>query len=169
MLKPEMPPEGIELPLWYRAGRERLEASERLKVRAREVGLPFKSPAHVPNSRRALEATEYANSVGRGSEFHHAVFRQYFVEGRDISDWEVLRQAALGAGIDADEMQRRTDSGEFASAVTEQDAAARKVGVKAAPTYIINDEVMISGAQRDEVFEDVIARLVAGDSQTAGS
>ncbi|MHB1412526.1 MAG: DsbA family oxidoreductase [Thermoleophilia bacterium] len=167
MLRPDMPPEGVELSLWYRATPEREEARQRLRARAQELGLPIKFSAHIPNSRRALEASEYANSVGKGSEFHRAVLHQFFAEGRDISDWEVLRQAAIDAGIDAGEMQRRTESGEFAAAVTEQDAAARAAGVHAAPTYFINDEVKIVGAQRDDVFEEAIARLAKGENARA--
>ena len=159
MLQPDMPSEGIELPLWYRATPEREAARDHQRARAEEAGLPIRFPAHIPNSRRALEATEYAISVGKGSEFHRAVFHQYFVERRDISEWETLRQAALDAGIDADEMQRRTESGEFAAAVTGRDAAAREAGVNSAPTYIINGKVKITGAQPDEVFEDAISRL----------
>lgn len=164
ILRPNMPPEGLEQPLWYRASPERVEARRRVQSRADEAGVPIKFSTHISNSRRALEATEYANSVGRGNEFHRAVFHQYFVEGRDISDWEVLKDAALDAGIDADEMRRRTESGEFAAAVTEQDAAVRAKGVLAAPTFFINDKVKIAGAQRDEVFEAAIARL-EGDDQ----
>ncbi len=163
-----MPPEGVELSLWYRATPEREEARQRLRARAQEVGLPIKFSAHIPNSRRALEATEYANSVGRGAEFHRAVLQKFFAEGRDISDWEVLRQAAIDASIDAGEMQRRTESGEFTTAVTEQDAAAREAGVHAAPTYFINDEVKIVGVQRDEAFEKAIARLAGGDDHRLG-
>ena len=159
MLRPEMPPEGIDLSLWYRATPEQEESRRRLRDRAAEAGLSIRFAAHIPNSRRALEATEYAISVGRGDEFHRAVLHQYFAEGHDISEWEVLRQAALEAGIDADEMQRRTASGEFAAVVSEQDAAGRAAGVHAAPTYFINDTVKIVGVQKDEVFEAAIARL----------
>ncbi len=167
MLRPDMPPEGIELPLWYRASPEREEARQRLRARAQEFGLPIKFSAYAPNSRRALEASEYANTVGRGGEFHRAVFHQYFGEGRDISDWEVLRQAAADAGIDPDEMQRRTDSGEFSATVSEQDAAAREAGVRAAPTFFINGKVKIVGFQQDEAFEEAIGRLAEGDDLLA--
>lgn len=168
ILRPEMPPEGVDLSLWYRATPEQEESRQRLRASAGEVGLPIRFSAHIPNSRRALEATEYAGSVGRGAGFHHAVMHSFFAEGRDISDWEVLRQAALKAGIDADEMRRRTESGEFAAAVKEQDAAARAAGVREAPTYIINDRVKIVGYQRDDVFEEAIARLAGGGDVQEG-
>ncbi len=167
MLRPEMPPGGLDLSLWYRATPDQEKARRRLQAAAGKAGLPIRFSAHVPNSRRALEASEYASSAGKGREFHRAVFHQYFAEGRDISDWEVLRQAAMVAGIDPDEMQRRTESGEFTSAVAEQDAAARKAGVRAAPTYFINDEVKIVGYQPDEAFEKAIARLTKGNDTEA--
>ncbi len=167
-MRPDMPPEGEDLSLWYRAGPEREEARQRLRARAEEAGLPIRFSAHIPNSRRALEATEYANCVGRGDEFHRAVFHQYYGESRDISDWDVLRQAALDAGIDADEMQRRTESGEFASAVAEQDAAARAAGVHAVPTFFINGEEKIVGVHGSEAFEEAIAQLAVRDNHQAG-
>lgn len=156
-LHPEMPPEGIELPAAIRA---RLASThERLLQMAHAAGLEMVFSERLPNSRRALEATEYARTQGKQLEFHRVVFRKFYGEGQDISRWEVLRVAAQEAGLDADAMQRETESGRYTADLDAQIEAAYALGIDGVPTYILNDKYVIVGAQPYEVFKRAIARL----------
>ena len=158
-LHPETPPEGFKLPPHVRA---RFASShERLDQMAQAAGLKMVHPDYIPNSRRALEATEYAREQGKAEEFHRIVFRKYYGEGLDINLWPILRAAAVEAGLNADEMQRETDSGKYHALLDSEIETAQNLGVNAVPTYVIDDKYAIVGAQPYEVFQRVLARLAA--------
>ena len=66
-LHPEIPPEGMPLSAYIHT---RFDAmSRRLKQMAGEVGLDMVTIEIIPNSRRALEAAEYARQQGQHEVF----------------------------------------------------------------------------------------------------
>jgi predicted DsbA family dithiol-disulfide isomerase len=162
-LHPEIPPEGMQLPPHLRAGL--VGMSDRLQEMAQEAGMPMFMPDPIPNSRRALEAAEYARAKGIHKDFHTVVFRQLYAEGKDIGCWEVLRAAAEEVGIDADAMQRETEAGSYRAAVDRQIAEARALGITGVPAYIFDDQYAVVGAQPYEVFQRIMARLAQDGKQ----
>ena len=86
------------------------ETNVRLKQMANAAGLEMVFATRIPNTRIAHEATEYARQKGKGFEFHHVVFEKFYGYGEDISKWDVLRDAALQVGLDAEEMPPLTTS-----------------------------------------------------------
>ncbi len=156
-LHPEMPPDGMVLSPTFRT--RMAGTHERLKLMAHAAGMEMVFSERLPNSRRALEATEYARAQGKDLEFHRVVFRKFYGEGQDISQWEVLRAAAQEVGLDADAMQRETESGKFTASFDAQIEEAYSLGIEGVPTYILNDKYAIVGAQPYEVFKRAIARL----------
>lgn len=93
---------------------------------AREVGLNLRLPPVQPYSRAALEAAEHAKSVGRFEPFHHAMFRAFFEDGRDISRNEVICDVARSAGMDADATIAAIRAGTHGATI---DAARREAGM----------------------------------------
>ena len=158
-LRPDTPPEGIELPAYVRA--RMASTQERLKQMARGAGMEMVFPPRLPNTRLAHEATEYARAHGKHEEFHRIVFRLYYGEGQNISRWEVLRMATQKVGLDPDEMRREVESGRYVATVQGQIATAQALGITGVPTYILDDKYAVVGAQPYEVFQRVMARLAA--------
>jgi predicted DsbA family dithiol-disulfide isomerase len=156
-LHPEIPPEGMVLPAHWRA---RLGgASEPLQEMAREAGMALVTPEIIPNSRRALEATEYARERGKHAAFHAAVFEQLYGRGQDIGRWEVLRTAAEAVGLDPDAMQEATAAGQYRAVVDSQIAEGRGLGISGVPTFVFDDRYALVGAQPYALFREVMARL----------
>ena len=133
--------------------------SERLQQLAHEAGLEMTIPERIPNSRWALEASEYAREQNQHEAFHHAVFRKFYGEGLDMSNWDVLQEAAEEVGLDPDEMQVATESGRYRAIVDEKIHQAHSLGISGVPTYIINDQYVIVGAQPYEVFTQTLEKL----------
>ena len=157
-LRPDTPPEGMDLPDYILKGRAN-GSEERLKSMAAQYGMDFASTERIYNTRLAHEATEYAREKGKALEFHHAVFQKVYAQGRDIGRWEVLREAALEAGLDADDMQAAVESGRYIEEVKKQVQFARQIGVTGVPTYVINDRYAVVGAQPYEVFKNALAKI----------
>ena len=156
-LHPDTPPEGSEMSASFRARVTSTHA--RLKEMARAAGMDMVFPSHIPNTRFAHEAAEYARAHGKRLEFHRTLFRLYYSEGQDIGNWNVLRTAAQESGLDPDEMERDVTSGKYTAAVAEQIAEAQEMEITGVPTYILNDKYAIVGAQPYEVFLQVLERL----------
>ncbi|NIP54151.1 MAG: DsbA family oxidoreductase, partial [candidate division Zixibacteria bacterium] len=127
-LHPEVPPEGMPLPPYIRANFDAM--SRRLQEMAKEGGMEMVMSAEkMPNSRRALEAAEYAREKGCHEAFHRVVFRRFYGEGEDLGSWQMLRAAAAEVGLDPDEMQRVTEHGHYREGVDAQIAEARSMGI----------------------------------------
>lgn len=156
-LRPDTPPEGMELPDYVKA--HAAQSNVRLKQMANAAGLEMVFPTHIPNTRLAHEATEYARERGKGFEFHRIVFDKFYGRGQDISKWEVLCTAAEEVGLDAEEMQRLVEAGTYTTAVQSEVNQASQIGVTGVPTYVLNDRYAIVGAQPYEVFLQALERL----------
>jgi predicted DsbA family dithiol-disulfide isomerase len=155
----DTPPEGRELP--DRVKQARASGSEeRLSELARMHGLRFVSTKRIYNTRLAHEATEYARDHGKGNEFHKVVFRKVYAESGDISQWDVLRSAAQEVGLNADELQRAVESGDYTAIVEAQVKRAYQIGVSGVPTYVINERYAVVGAQPYEVFVNAIDQII---------
>lgn len=153
-LRPDTPPEGMRLSAEMRARMS--PAHERLRTMAADAGLGMVFPDIIPNTRRALEATEYARVQGRLEPFHRAVAHRYYGEGLDVNDWAVVGSAATEVGLDAAEMRREVDAGAFRIALDQSIAEARSFGVTAVPTYVLDGRYAIVGAQPIEAFHEVM-------------
>ncbi len=157
----DTPPEGRELPERVKQARA-AGSEERLSKLADSYGMKFVSTKRIYNTRLAHEATEYARDHGKHIEFHRIVFRKVYADGLDISQWDVLREAATEAGLDADEMQREVEAGKYTANVEEQVQQAYQMGVSGVPTYVINHKYAVVGAQPYEVFKRALDKLFSG-------
>jgi predicted DsbA family dithiol-disulfide isomerase len=75
-IHPETPPEGVPLERLFGPGIRTQQ--EGLQRRCVELGLHFEPAALLSNSRRAVEAAEFARENGKHAEFHREVLTAYF-------------------------------------------------------------------------------------------
>lgn len=158
-LRPDTPPEGMELPDYIKQARMN-GSEERLRSIANSYGMEFRSTERIYNTRLAHEATEYAREHGKAIEFHKIVFRLVYAEGKDPSQWDVLRSAAQEAGLDDEAMQRDVEGGRYTESVNQQVQRAYQIGVSGVPTYVINDRYALVGAQPYEVFKNALSQIM---------
>jgi predicted DsbA family dithiol-disulfide isomerase len=155
----DTPPEGRELSEHIKRARAN-GSEERLRSIATSYGMEFKSTERIYNTRLAHEATEYAREQGKGNEFHKVIFRLVYAEGKDPSQWEVLRSAAQQVGLDGEALQKEVESETYKNGVEEQVRQAYQIGVTGVPTYVINDRYAIVGAQPYEVFKNALEQIM---------
>lgn len=159
-LHPEYPPEGIP--------REALEArygpsmSARVREMAEAAGLTYRPGPVVSNSMRSLQLAEFARDEGGFDRLHPELFRAYWEEGRDIGDEAVLADVADRVGLDADRALAAVRGGEYRARVRGSTDAAIGIGVDGVPAWLVDERMLIPGAQPHEVFERVLARLGIG-------
>jgi predicted DsbA family dithiol-disulfide isomerase len=155
----DTPPEGRELSEHVKQARAN-GSEERLRAIATSYGMEFRSTDRIYNTRLAHEATEYAREHGKVNEFHKVVFRMVYAEGKDPSQWDVLRSAAQEVGLDGEALQREVEDEKYRADVEEQVRWAYQIGVTGVPTYVINDRYAIVGAQPYEVFQSALEQIM---------
>ena len=84
----------------------------------------------------------------------------YFTDGKDIGDIDVLADCAESAGIIHDEAHTFLTSDELVDDVRSEIVEAAEYGVTAVPTFIINGQWSVPGAQDIEMFERIIERIL---------
>ncbi len=157
-IHPETPPEGIPLvKMFPRADVAAMTGS--LNSMGAPFGLTFRKIVNIANSRMSLEAGEFAKAQGRFEQFHHAVFQAYFSHGKDIGHIEVLKQIGKEAGLDADALGTALRTGTYRRVLEEAKEDAARIGITAAPTFILNGKDRIVGAQSLEVFRERLRSL----------
>jgi predicted DsbA family dithiol-disulfide isomerase len=155
-LHPETPEEGRTLEELFAGRNMDIPAMmARLKSVAEAEGLPLGTRKMTFNSRLAQELGKWAEEKGKGDEFHNAVFRAYFVDGKNIAKKEVLLELGKKMGLPAKEAEEVLESRPFKAAVDEDWKLSMRRGVTAVPTFVIDDQVVV-GAQPYEVLEQFL-------------
>jgi predicted DsbA family dithiol-disulfide isomerase len=155
-LHPETPEAGLTLAELF-AGRA-LDIPgilQRLKQVAGELGLPLADRTNTYNSRLAQELSKWAEAEGKGDEFHDAVFRAYFMGGKNIAKADVLVGLSESIGLPGDEARHVVQERTFRKAVDADWRRSRVLGITAVPTIIMGARG-IAGFQPYEVLEQFL-------------
>lgn len=152
-LHPDTPAEGLTLAeLFAGRGVDIEKKLLQMKKVADELGLPWGERKKTYNSRRAQELAKWAESKGKGDEWHDAVFRAYFVDGRNIGHVDELAGLAQAVGLSPDEGRIILQSRSFREAVDADWVRSHQMGITAVPTFVIGQQAVV-GAQPYEVLE----------------
>jgi predicted DsbA family dithiol-disulfide isomerase len=82
----------------------------------------------------------------------------YFAEGGDLTDREVLVQAAADCGMDADDVRRRLATDEDVARIEAEAKSASEAGIQGVPFFIIGGLLGVSGAHPPEHLAQAIER-----------
>lgn len=169
-LNPDMPREGADRKTHLRAkfgGDERFKQMyDAITEAGKSVQIPFAfdKVERTPNTIDSHRLIDRAGKTGHQDAVVEALFRTYFVEGRDIGDIDVLVDIATSAGLDAGEVRAYLESDEDIERMRAEDRKAREMGVQGVPCFIVNQKYAISGAQEPAAFLQVFERIAGEDS-----
>jgi predicted DsbA family dithiol-disulfide isomerase len=143
-LHPEVPEEGLSLEELFAGRGVNISASlQRLRRVASSLSLPLTDRTRTYNSRLAQEIAKWAESQGKGDEFHHMIFRAYFVDGTNIGRVDELVTLASSIGLPADEARDVILARRFREAVDSDWARSHALGITAVPTFILEDQRIV--------------------------
>jgi predicted DsbA family dithiol-disulfide isomerase len=151
-LHPETPEDGLTLEELF-AGRniDIDKARQRLKQVASELGLPLGERTMTYNSRLAQELAKWAESKGKGEEFHKSVFRAYFVEKRNIGKKEELVLLTKNLGLPESEARKVLEQRTFKEAVDADWSRCHALGITAVPTFVIDHQTVVGFAPYEDL------------------
>lgn len=137
------------------------EVDPRLKATA-----PWASAdPHPSHSLPALVAAKVVAAFGAAVEddFHHQMFDAYFAQNRTISDRAVIVSIAADCGLDPTEFGEAFDAqyDTLADEVRAEHDEARRLGISGIPATVVDDAMLVSGAQPTETFVRLIEERLA--------
>ena len=156
-LHPDTPEEGLTLEQLF-AGLEMDIPAVKTRI-ARlmaEEGLPYGDRTMTYNSRLAQELAKWAETQPGGGAIHDALFRAYFVDGRNIARVDTLVEVAQQIGLNGDQGRKVLESRRFKDAVDADWQRSVNLGVTGVPTFLVGDRAVV-GAQPYEVLEELVA------------
>jgi predicted DsbA family dithiol-disulfide isomerase len=106
-----------------------------------------------------LEATEYAQQHGKFMEFHHAAYKAYWEDGKDLGDLAVIEQVAKGVDLDSAELITRLENHDLSSTVMEQYQEALSHGIQGIPTFVVGN-LLFTGAHPYDIFKSAINKFL---------
>ncbi len=171
MLNPEMPPDGMErnayLARKFGSGQRATELYDVIAQTGFEEGIlfAFGDIARTPSTVNAHRLIRYADDKGVQNEIVTDLFERYFLNGEDIGDITVLRDAAEQVGLDGTAVAAFLESDEERDAVLADHNLAQHIGISGVPCFILDGRYAVSGAQSPDVFKRMIetATLTAAE------
>ena len=130
---------------------------------AEGITFEFERIAVSPNTLDAHRLVRWAEDRGCQDAIVEALFRAYFVDGRDIGDCGVLADLAVECGFDRDLLAARLASDEDRAAVRAEIDQAQRIGVSGVPTFILAGRYGLVGARPPGEIARAL-RLVADES-----
>jgi 2-hydroxychromene-2-carboxylate isomerase len=110
---------------------------------ARYFNVPFKFPAKFPMSTVSAARAYYwlhGQDCARARQFARAVFRAYWVDGRDISDLAVVSDIAANLGTDRDALAAGIGTPEIKERLKAETDTAIAKGMCGAPYFVVDGE-----------------------------
>lgn len=86
------------------------------------------------------------------------LLKAYFADARNVADHAVLREIAIGAGLNEARVDAVLGSTEFTDEVWNDQQEAASLGATGVPFFVIDRTFGIAGAEAAEVFSDVLHR-----------
>ncbi|BEV44637.1 DsbA family oxidoreductase [Afipia carboxidovorans] len=144
------------------------DIANRVVEAAAQDGLQY-NPERVqrqPNTLDCHRLIHWAGASDAAAAMTQRLMELYFRDGGDLTERDVLVQAAADVGLDADETRRRLATDEDIDLIEAQAAEASQKGISGVPTYVLAARYAISGAQPPEqlaaAFRQVAAEADAG-------
>jgi predicted DsbA family dithiol-disulfide isomerase len=167
-LNPWIPREGIDRKTYLETkfgSVARYDAiAERVGAAAAAEGLTYapdkmkRQPNTIDCHRLILWAKNGANNGADPARLKQRLMELYFAEGADLSDREVLVQAAQACGLDGELVRRLLAGDDDVARVTNEADAAKNAGIDGVPTFIFDSSLVLTGAQPPDYLATAIAR-----------
>lgn len=155
-LHADTPAEGRSLEELFRGrGYDIATMQAQMRARMQAEGLPYGDRKMTFNSRLAQELGKWADTQPGGEAIHDALFRAYFVDGRNIGEVAVLLDIAKQVGLDEAKAREVLEKRSFKAAIDADWQKSRDYGVTGVPTFV-HDGKGVVGAQPYEALVELI-------------
>lgn len=143
------------------------QMGEQVTAMAEEVGLNYNMDTTVvANTFNAHRLIQFAKTQNLGDAIEEALFKAYFMEGKNIDSKTELIEIAVSIGLNATEAEKVLDEKQFSEQVEFDAYEAQQIGVRGVPFFVFNRKYGISGAQPLEVFTRTLDQAYAEETKS---
>ena len=134
--------------------------AQRVAAAAAGEGLvyAFDKIKRQPNTLDCHRLIHWADEKGSAAAMKQRLMDLYFTEGGDLTDREVLVQAAADCGLDAGRVRELLASDQDVDRVERDANAAKEAGIDGVPCFILGGAIAVQGAQAPEHLAQAIER-----------
>ena len=163
-LNPWVPREGMSRIDYLTAKFGSPERYEKIALRVAQAaaneGLTYNigALARQPNTLDCHRLILWGGRLGKAARVKQRLMEIYFSEGGDLSDRDVLVQAASDCGLDPVEVRAMLASDADVAAVEQAAKSAQEAGIEGVPFYVFGNVLAVSGAQAPEYLAGAIKR-----------
>ena len=167
-LNPNMPAEGqnVNEHITEKYG-STVEEQKASKQNMTEVGealgftFDYFDEMRMVNTFDAHVLLEYAKDFGKQTELKMRLTGSFFSERKDVSKRDILKQALLDVGLNAEEGLATLDNETARNEVRTKQNYWKSLGVNSVPTIVFNRKSAVTGAQPVDVFKQVLTELIS--------
>ena len=157
-LDPSIPPEGRA-----RAPQAPDAPETPVEARGKRLGLDFRrGRTFTPHTIPSLQAGEFARQTGTVQQmldYHRALFVAYFTDHENLMDVDILVRHADTVGLDGAALREALANETYLPVTNEGIEHSYAIGVQGIPTFILDDQYAVVGAQEYDVLERVMENL----------
>jgi predicted DsbA family dithiol-disulfide isomerase len=168
-LNPWVPREGISRNEYLTTkfgSPERYRAiAQRVAQAAAAEGLSYKLDAikRQPNTLDCHRLILWAGE--RAARMKQRLMELYFAEGGDLTDRDVLVEAAAACGLDAEQVRKRLAGDNDVERITREADSAKEAGIDGVPCFIFGGRIAVQGAQAPEHLAQAILHAANGQAE----
>jgi predicted DsbA family dithiol-disulfide isomerase len=135
--------------------------AQRVGVAAAAEGLAYAADKmkRQPNTLDCHRLIRWAAEIGKAAEMKQRLMDLYFTEGADLTNEEILVQAAADVGLDAESVRTDLNSDKDVAQVEQQAQSAKEAGIDGVPMFIFDGKFAVSGAQSPTYLADALDRV----------
>ncbi len=164
-LNPGMPPDGMDRQEYLISKFGSADAAKTIYDNIYEEGLKegidfnFDSIEVTPNSFNSHRLLAIAYEKKIQEKVLDDLFESYFLRGEDIGNPNILLSIAVNNAIEENEVKSYLSNKDNIEPLANEELQARKMGISSVPTFIINKQIVINGAQTSENFDLIFQKL----------
>jgi predicted DsbA family dithiol-disulfide isomerase len=134
--------------------------AERVAAAAAHEGLVYKVDAisRQPNTLDCHRLILWAGNCGASGQMKQRLMEMYFAEGRDLSDPDVLVDAAVACGMDGELVGQLLANDADVARIEAEATAAKDAGIDGVPCFIFGNVLGVGGAQEPAYLAEALER-----------
>jgi len=133
------------------------QMTSQLKEQGKTYNIDFQfEKARSFNTLDAHKLIKYAKKEGKSNELKESLMLNYFTNGIDLSKKENLLHIINQMGLDIEKAKQVIETKAYQEEIENDIIKAKHLGIRGVPYFLINEKLTISGAQQDNVFENVL-------------
>jgi len=126
---------------------------ENMTENAKRSGLDFHfENAILANSLNAHRFLHLAKKYKLSNEVKESLFKAYLTDGKNVNDWDTLKNIGSEVGLDITEIEQLIDSNAYTKEVLQDQQEAQAIGISGVPFFVFDNKYAVSGAQSTDVF-----------------